>query len=102
MSLDITEGCRKVRLKELFLGVESAVPKFYKPTGYSPPIGRNNALDVLCSSVKNNSLNQISTIPIRNALLHLRKLVYDRTIRISRVAVVKQNTDIVGSKSGVL
>ena len=107
-SQDINEGCRRVRLKEFFHDKKdqtSIPPKFYKPTGFNPPSGRNDALDEFCSSVKNtanvtpsekyikNNLN----LPMRKALQQLRTLVFDRVIRISRAdkggAVVIQNVE---------
>ena len=108
LSLDISEGCRKIRLKELYYDENkepSVTPKFYKSTGYSPPTGRNDALDAFCSSVKNKATCLVSEknvksnlqLPMRKALQQLRKLVFDRTIRISRAdkggAVVIQNTE---------
>ena len=52
---DIKEGCRKVRLKELHFDSERSPkepPKFYKPTGYEPPSGRDRTLDVYCDTLE--------------------------------------------------
>ena len=108
-SEDIAEGCRKVRLKEFHSNnnetSQPVTPKFYKPTGFVPPTGRNNAIDEFCSSIKNsaNHLPSDKIIksnlnpPMRKAVQQLRKLVFERKIRISRAdkggAVVIQNTD---------
>ena len=67
-------------------------------------MGRNDALDEYCSGIKNKTstlssdkiINSNLQLPMRKAILQLRKLVFDRIIRISRAdkggAVVVQNT----------
>ena len=104
---DVAEGCRKVRLKEFFHGkeTETEAPRFYKPTGWTPPLGRDVAVDAYCASVINNTTHHAHTgrvlnnldQPLRIALIQLRQLVIDRVIRISRAdkggAVVVQSVD---------
>ena len=106
---DIKEGCRKVRLKELHHDKESRlIPKFYKPTGFEPPSGRNKTLDTYCQSLSTlteNFVNENNVKPVRDnfssnhrkALLELKDKVKKREIRISKAdkggAVVVQNTD---------
>ncbi|KAL8597982.1 hypothetical protein ACOMHN_011407 [Nucella lapillus] len=55
LARDIDEGCRRLRLKELFYESdeeeETVAPKFYKPTGYRPPTGRDYALDDYCGTL---------------------------------------------------
>ncbi|KAL8610164.1 hypothetical protein ACOMHN_005938 [Nucella lapillus] len=55
LARDIDEGCRRLRLKELFYESdeeeETVAPKFYKPTRYRPPTGRNYALDDYCGTL---------------------------------------------------
>ena len=107
---DIQEGCRKVRLKEFFHeegagGISDPPPKFYKATGWTPPHGRDYAVDEYCSSILNQadtyehkqhtSNNLPSTLRI--AIKQLKQLVITRKIRISKAdkggAVVIQNVD---------
>ena len=103
---DVTEGCRKVRLKEFFYDTEdneTEAPRFYKPTGWTPPHGRDVAVDAYCASVINSSANHVheGRVPnnlnksLRVALKQLRQLVIDRVIRISKAdkggAVVVQD-----------
>ena len=104
---DVEEGCRKVRLKEFFHGkeTETEAPRFYKPTGWTPPLGRNVAVDAYCASVINNTTHHVHTgrvpnnldQPLRIALKQLRQLVIDRVIRISEAdkggAVVVQSVE---------
>ena len=107
---DVEEGCRKVRLKEFHFDVDNPdnitqVPKFYKPTGYDPSSGRDHAVDAYCAGIVSEVENHVPTnkitsnlqLPLKKALSQLRKLVYDRAIRISKAdkggAVVVQNTE---------
>ena len=111
LSEDITEGCRKVRLKEYFYNPDTPtdsqppVPKFFKPTGYLPPKGRVKELDIFCDTLqsrvenfkpnkpKHSNLSQSQ----KKAVQELRQLVIDRSIRISVAdkggKVVVQNTE---------
>ena len=101
---DVEEGCRRVRLKELFYESTSVAPTFYKPTGYTPPSGRDLALDSYCATLMNKVDNYKSTQKHRDnlnpkerkALNELRSMVKDRQIRISCAdkggAIVVQNT----------
>lgn len=108
LTRDIEEGCRKLRLKEMFYESdeeeETTVPKFYKATGYSPPTGRDSALDQYCKTLINRAEQYLpSRRPhdnlshgLRKALKDLRDLVTNRKLRISCAdkggAVVVQNT----------
>ncbi|KAL8578279.1 hypothetical protein ACOMHN_005670 [Nucella lapillus] len=108
LARDIGEGCRRLRLKELFYESdeeeETVAPKFYKPTGYSPPTERDYALDDYCGTlVTRTQQYQPSRQPRdnlsqghRKALRELHDLVTNRQIRISCAdkggAVVVQNT----------
>ena len=114
VSMDVDEGLRKVRLKELFYDDENDVgdggdiPKFYKPTGYCPPRGRDQTLDTYCDTIRtqldnfsvDNSGHKCKdnmTQEQRKALKELKSKVQNREIRISKAdkggAVVVQNTD---------
>ena len=110
LSEDVAEGCRRVRLRELFFDPEcpdaapTPAPKFYKKTGYQPPCGRDRSLDAFCHSLQSRvQKHQPTTRPRdnlspgqRTALKELTRLVDDRTIRISLAdkggAVVVQDT----------
>ena len=101
---DVQEGCRRVRLKELFLDNESTTPTFYKPTGYTPQSGRVPALDAYCGTLLSRTANHQSAKPYqsnlnpseRKALHELQDMVKNREIRISCAdkggAIVIQNT----------
>ena len=105
---DIEEGCRRVRLKELFHDNEEPtsreVPKFYKKTFYTPPDGRDNHLDTYCSILKDQATSFKPSTNIKDnlcrkerlALKQLRDMVTARKIRISSAdkggAVVVQDT----------
>jgi hypothetical protein len=105
---DVTEGCRRVRLKELFYQPdkeEQGPPRFYKKTFYVPPSGRDQALDAYCNTIEslvsdfspNKHFRDNLSPPQRKAMGELRQLVQDRVIRISQAdkggAVVVQNTE---------
>ena len=106
---DVQEGCRKLRLKELFYDKDNTLgqkepPKFYKPTGYNPPKGRDQGLDVYCNLLKLHTENYTPSVKLRNnlskelrkALNELKQLVTNRTIRITPAdkggAIVIQDT----------
>ena len=117
LEYDVKEGCRKVRLKEFFYDdnaeageLESTdTPRFYKPTGWTPPAGRNATLDTycdtLCTYTENfNAARNVNNHPVDNmtkdqrcALKNLQEKVKNRDIRISKAdkggAVVVQDTD---------
>ena len=97
LSNDVKEGCRRMRLKEYFFdsdyedAEEEDVPKFYKPSGWMPPAGRDQALDAYCDTLQtrveayrptkpNDNLHQDE----RQALKELKEKVTCRQIRISR------------------
>ena len=106
---DIDEGCRRLRLKELFFDQQKPEgdkpPKFYKKTGYRPPEGRDRALDAFCHTLQSRIEHHNPTkrprdnltIGQRKALNELRQLVNGRVIRITTAdkggAVVVLNTD---------
>lgn len=108
---DVNEGLRKVKLKELFFesdeDEDKDPPKFYKPTGYDPPAGRNVTLDAYCGNLQSkvHNYNQTDLKPPRHnmtkeqrdALKELKEMVKTRVIRISSAdkggAVVVQNCD---------
>ena len=94
---DVKEGCRKVRLKEFFHDKSDGldiVPKFYKPTGFEPPTGRNKVLDLYCDTVATKTENFIQDDEHKKikdnvqrehrlAIKGLKEKVKNRTIRIS-------------------
>ena len=109
LSQDVTEGCRRIRLKELYhdadklyhdpdklyhdadKDVDSVPPKFYMRTGYVPPSGRDKALDAYCDTVQSRTdVYQSSRCPhdnlspeLRTALCELLEMVTKRIVRIS-------------------
>ena len=108
---DVKEGCRRLRLKELFYDDEDdgtgdqTTPKFYKKTFYNPPRGRERELDIYCDTIEclaekyepsSNPTHNLSESH-RNALNELDQLVKNRTIRISPAdkggATVVQDVD---------
>lgn len=101
-----------MRLRELHFKPDAPVheqndgpPKFYKKTGYCPPLGREKALDAFCHIIQHrtDSYTDLSrhksnlTHEQRKAVTELRTLVEDRRIRISSAdkggATVVQNTE---------
>ena len=96
---DVEEGCRRVRLKEMFFHEDTqptnrSPPKFYKKTFYQPPPGRDKMLDLYCDNLKTRVLTYNTRTdarrlkdnlnkPRRQALQELRSHVNERTIRIS-------------------
>ena len=97
-------------MKEFFYEQETEkgpeqTPKFYKPTGWSPPSGRDYAVEEYCSAILNetNSYKHKEKVydnlpkTLKIALKQLKELVLSRTIRISKAdkggAVVVQNVD---------
>jgi peptide-methionine (R)-S-oxide reductase len=106
LNKDVEEGCRMVRLRELFFDSEATHrPKFYKPTGFCPKPGRDEALDAYCAALKKRTKDhRVSkrsrdnmTHTQRTALKELKQLVAERTLRISSAdkggAVVVQDTE---------
>ena len=102
LSQDVTEGCRRIRLKELYhdpdklyhdpdKDVDSVPPKVYKQTGYVSPSGRGKALDAYCDTLQSRTdVCQSSRRPHENlsperrtALRKLREMVTKRIVRIS-------------------
>ena len=112
---DVREGCRRLRLKELFYHPDNVhnqdPPRFYKNTGYQPPAGRDLSLEAFCNTLQSrteayqihrhikDNLNKEQ----RCALTQLRELVLNRTIRISSAdkggAVVIQDVETYAAKA---
>ena len=110
LSEDVAEGCRRIRLRELFFQPDCpddapAPPKFYKKTGFKPPLGRDRSLDAFCAALQGRVQSHAAGANCprdnlsgcqRQALQQLRQLVLNRTIRISMAdkggAVVIQDT----------
>lgn len=110
LSEDVREGCRYTRLRELHYKPDAPAdndgpPKFYKKTGYCPPVGRDKALDAFCHMIQHrtDAYTNLSrkksnlTQEQRRAVKELKTLVEDRRIRISSAdkggATVVQNTE---------
>ena len=100
LSEDVREGCRRVRLQEWHHTSdtddsadeeEASAPKFYKPTGFNPPVGHDKTLDAYCnilqSRIDTYSAPKFQhdnlTTDERRALKELRMMVNRREIRIS-------------------
>ena len=109
LSQDVTEGCRRIRLKELYHDpdklyhdpdklyhdpdkvVDSVPPRFYMRTGYVAPSGRDKALDAYCDTLQSRTdVYQSSRRPhdnlspeLKTALRELREMVTKRIVRIS-------------------
>ena len=107
-----SQGYRKVCLKVWHCRSDSesdedeapTPPKFYKPTGFVPPSGRDIALEAYCQTLQSRTDNyEVCARPRdnlsgdqRRALDELREMVHSRLIRISVAdtggAVVVQDT----------
>ena len=82
---DVREGCRRLRLKEMFHDPdkeEQQPPRFYKKTFYTPPLGRDVALDAYCDVIQKHTSNYDDhrkpkdnlTSPERKALSELQQM----------------------------
>ena len=94
---DVEEGCRRVRLKEYHYDPDddsdpSPPPKFYSPTYWAPPSGRDLAIDAFCATLqsktrnfKNNRSLPDNLVPEqRQALTELSSEIQNRNIRITQ------------------
>ena len=113
LSEDVREGCRRVRLQEWHhtsdtddsADEEASAPKFYKPAGFMPPVGRDKTLHAYCNILQSRTDTYSApkfqhvnlTTDERMALKELRMMVNRREIRISTAdkggAVVIQDTE---------
>ena len=106
---DVTEGCRRVRLKEYHYNPEvnsepTPPPRFYSPTFWNPPSGRDLAIDAYCTTLQsktasykhNKQIPDNLTPDHRTAVEELSTLTKNRQIRITQAdkggAVVVQDT----------
>ena len=93
---DVKEGVRKVRLREYWYEEDAPAQlpstlKFYKKTHWEPPKDRDQALEAYSSSLQTMVTSYTPHFPphrnisknSRQALLELKRLVMDRTIRIT-------------------
>jgi hypothetical protein len=107
---DMQEGLRRVRLKEFWFDEDTPaqIPstlKFYRKTLWQPPKDRDAALEAYSSNILTRTTSYVPQPPkhqnisraSRLALSQLKKMVQDRTIRISTAdkggAIVVQDFD---------